>query len=251
MRSSYDSIYLSPHLDDAILSCGCQISRLISAGRSILIVSAMAGVPHEERLSEFAKSLHRRWQTPTDAVHVRRAEDVLACKQLGADYLHWDLIDCIYRIDPLSEKSMYDSEESLFGNLHQGDESTIGKLEQLISMLPAWQNLVIPLSVGNHVDHQLCRKAAEQLFSPHTLLYYEEYPYSESSDIDASLVPVELNWSSEIISVTQEEILSKINAIASYKSQLSTFFRDYEDMVEKITGHIQVVGGERIWYPTQ
>jgi LmbE family N-acetylglucosaminyl deacetylase len=211
----------------------------------------MAGVPSEKRLSEFAKSLHSRWQTPTDAILVRRAEDILACNHLGADYLHWDLLDCIYRIDSQSEDSMYDSEESLFGSIHQGDKTTLSKLVQLIHKLPAWQNLVIPLSVGNHVDHQLCRKAAEQLFCPSSLLYYEEYPYIESSDVLTTLVPAKLRWVSKIISLTPEEIHSKIDAIASYKSQLSTFFDDYEDMVDKITDNIHSAGGERLWHPTQ
>jgi hypothetical protein len=39
---------------------------------------------------------------------------------------------------------------------------------------PDWQ-LVCPLTLGNHVDHQLVRQAAERIGRP--LCYYADLPY--------------------------------------------------------------------------
>ena len=128
MLSHYDFIYLSPHLDDAVLSCGGQIYQHTKMDRSILIVSITAGDPPTSSLSNFARSLHQRWQTPSEAVAIRRAEDQLACVRLGADYLHWNLLDCIYRQNPHTGQPLYSSEEALFGTLHPVEATLVKQL---------------------------------------------------------------------------------------------------------------------------
>jgi LmbE family N-acetylglucosaminyl deacetylase len=83
------AVYLSPHLDDAALSCGGQIAQQTAAGLPVLIVTLMAGDPPARPLSPFAQQLHTRWQlhdAPT-AVAARRAEDTAACRHLAAEYV--------------------------------------------------------------------------------------------------------------------------------------------------------------------
>src|SRR5689334_12434287 len=77
-------VYLSPHLDDAALSCGGMIHQQTQAGERVVVVTLCAGGPPAGALSDFAQSLHTRWQTPVEAVAVRRAEDLAALKVLGA-----------------------------------------------------------------------------------------------------------------------------------------------------------------------
>ena len=62
MKSQYDLIYLSPHLDDAALSCGGQIARFRGEGRSVLIVTVTAGDPPTGAESRYIQELHSRWQ---------------------------------------------------------------------------------------------------------------------------------------------------------------------------------------------
>jgi LmbE family N-acetylglucosaminyl deacetylase len=247
MLSFYDAIYLSPHLDDAILSCGGQIHLRVDAGQSVLIATVTAGNPPRAGLSTFAQGLHRRWQTLADVVSVRRLEDKEACGYVGADMLHWPLLDCIYRQDPQTGKSLYPSEESLFGPILPGDELTISRVSQLLNKLPDWGQIVVPLAVGNHVDHQICRQAAEDVFGAATITYYEEYPYAQAANVSDFPQPSKLAWKSTVIQLTEEAQATKLEAIACYRSQLSTFFSNRDDMNEQVQAYHRRVGGERLW----
>lgn len=248
MLSHYDSIYLSPHLDDVILSCAGQINQLITSGQRILIVTVTAGDPPESDLSDFAAGLHQRWQRVSGAVAARRLEDELACNRLGADFLHWHFLDCIYRQNPRTGKPLYPSEEALFGPLHSGEATLVELLAQRISELPHWDQIVAPLTVGNHVDHQLTRCAVEHYLDSICPLYYEEYPYVQNGDILKWLSPPNQDWQPRIIPLSEDDIKAKIEAISCYRSQLGTFFKEQDDLIRQVTGYVSDIGGERLWY---
>ncbi|MCA9933816.1 MAG: PIG-L family deacetylase, partial [Anaerolineales bacterium] len=150
----YDAIYLSPHLDDVALSCGGQVYDLTAAGQSVLIVTIAAGDPPESPLSDFALALHSRWQLAADAVARRREEDAAACQVLGADCLHWDIPDCIYRLHPQTGAPLYTSNEALFGKVNEAETAVAAQLADRMCTLPPHDRVIAPLTVGNHVDHQ-------------------------------------------------------------------------------------------------
>src|SRR5262245_42598457 len=83
----YDHIYLSPHLDDAVLSCGGSIARHSAAGARVLVVTiCTAAPPPEGPFSDFAKETHNLWGLTADqGMHARLHEDSLAMEHLGAD----------------------------------------------------------------------------------------------------------------------------------------------------------------------
>ncbi len=247
MKSFYDAIYLSPHLDDAVLSCGGQIYQLTQTGHAALIVSIMAGDTPTADLSEFAQSLHDRWEVAQDAVAVRREEDATASDLLGADYLHLDLLDCIYRSDPDSGEALYATEEALFGDLHPAELTLAQTLARTLANLPASGRVLAPLTAGHHVDHQLTRLAAELWLEPDKLLYYEEFPYVLAREAMPVDIAGEDTWRSQIIELSDEALAMRIEATACYRSQLSTFFRDRHDLVHTVSNFVQNAGGERIW----
>jgi LmbE family N-acetylglucosaminyl deacetylase len=248
MNSYYDSIYLSPHLDDAILSCGGQIYQQIQSGKGVLVVTSMAGYPPNGDLSSFAMSLQERWELAEDAVATRRQEDAAASQVLGVDILHWDIPDCIYRLDPASGEALYASEEALFGQIHVADYDLIDDLVRYMTNLPMHQRILIPMAVGHHVDHQLVRLAAERWSDKAGFAYYEEYPYvRELASIEAMLTP-EGKWQPEVIPISKQALSAKIRAASCYRSQISSFFNDFEDLAVQITLYSQKVGGERLWY---
>ena len=60
MTDFYPHVYLSPHLDDAVLSCGGLIHRQVVAGQRPLVVTIFAGTPPVDvELSDFARFLPR------------------------------------------------------------------------------------------------------------------------------------------------------------------------------------------------
>jgi LmbE family N-acetylglucosaminyl deacetylase len=247
MNSFYDAIYLSPHLDDAVLSCGGQIYQHTQAGETTLIVSIMAGDAPTADLSEFAQSLHDRWEVALDAVAVRREEDAAASDLLGADYLHLDLLDCIYRRDPDSGEALYATEEALFGDLHPAELALAQTLARTLANLPASGRVLAPLTAGHHVDHQLTRLAAEIWLRPERVLYYEEFPYVLAREAMPAGMTREDRWRSQTIELSDEALAMRIEATACYRSQLSTFFRNRDDLVRTVSGFVQNAGGERIW----
>jgi LmbE family N-acetylglucosaminyl deacetylase len=247
MSTYYDAIYLSPHLDDVALSCGGQIYQRTAAGERVLIVSITAGDPPHDAVSSYAQSLHDRWALVSDAVAARRAEDIAACRILGADWLHWDLPDCIYRFHPETGAPFYVSDPDIFGAVHAAEQPIVAQLRDQIAALPAHGLLVAPLTIGNHVDHTLTRLAAEATADP-TLWYYEDYPYAQQAEARRrGLPPVEAGWTATTIALSEAALTAKIAAIGAFKSQLSTFFHDDADLARQVRTFTEWVGGEQLW----
>ena len=244
----YDRIYLSPHLDDAVLSCGGQIYQETEAGRSVLIVSITAGEPQTDVRSGFAQAQHHNWGvSEEEVIAVRRAEDIAACHLLGAEYLHWPWPDCIYRLDPASRRPLYRSDEDIFGEIAPAERPLINQLAAKMDTLPPAGEIIIPLTVGNHVDHQLTRAAAERHFDSR-LLYYEDYPYVQRHpELLAPLVPITNGWHAELIPLTEAALTARTAASRQYRSQISQLFDNEEKMASLIRQQVTGAGGERIW----
>lgn len=241
----YEWIYLSPHLDDVALSCGGQIYAATQRGERVLIVTITAGDP-VAAVSDYAASLHTRWEV-VDATEARRQEDIAACEILGAEPLHWRIPDCIYRVDEAG-KPFYLSDPDIFGEIAPAEMVLVDQLAAQMRALPEARQIVAPLAVGHHVDHQLTRLAAEQAFGALALLYYEDYPYSQQPGKLASIVEQEDTcWQAEVVAVDEEALQVKYAAIAAFRSQLSTFFRDRADLEAQVGGYIAQIGGERRW----
>ena len=242
----YDALYLSPHLDDAALSCGGQIAQATRRGDRVLIVTVMAGDPPVDAANDYIASLHARWELGRDAAAQRRAEDLAACVLLGADALHLDAPDCIYRLDPATGAPLYVSDADIFGDIHHAEMSLVAHIAGLLRGLPAAAEAYAPLTVGHHVDHLLVRAAAEQVWGG-ALRYYEDYPYAQQpGKLDAVLGDA-AGWRSTIIPLDAADLEAKCAAINAFRSQLSTFFAGRADLDAQVKGYAASVGGERVW----
>jgi len=246
VQSYYDLTILSPHLDDGVLSCGGQAFMAAAAGKSVLIATVMAADPPPMTMSAYAQSLHDRWQLNSETAAHRREEDVHACRILGADYWHWPFPDCIYRTDSLTDEAFYQSDDDIFGPLHEGDMDLVTEIRGYLQKLPPFGKLLVPLTTGNHVDHQLVRLAVENAVEKGRLDYYEEYPYVMTPGALDKVLSGS-SYLSRTIQLSPAAVTRKIEAIAAYDSQLSTFFEGLEDLDRQVRGYIKAVGGERIW----
>ena len=244
----YDQIYLSPHFDDAVLSCGGQIYQATAAGRSVLIVTITAGEPETTILSDFARDQHRSWGlSEREVIAARRVEDMEACRLLGADYAHWPWPDCIYRLDPLTGEPLYRSDGDIFGEIASVERPLIEAVAARMEALPPAGQVIIPLTVGHHVDHQLARAAAERHFAA-GLAYYEDYPYIQwHPEMLPPLVSPERGWQAEVIPLSEAALVARIEAGRKYRSQTGRLFEDEERMAEMIRRQVADTGGERLW----
>lgn len=244
----YAAIYLAPHLDDVALSCGGQVYDRIAAGERILIVTVMAGSPPHATSSAYIASLHERWELAGDAAAERRAEDIAACAILGAEYLHLDVPDCIYRLDPQHGTPLYNSDDDIFGDIHSAEQALQAQIANRFRALPAAAGVIAPFTVGHHVDHLLVRAAAEEVWPRRQLTYYEDYPYAENRGYLHRVLGDDLrSWRPDVFDVSEEGLQAKFDAIWAFRSQLSTFFGSREEMEARIARYCAEVGGERLW----
>ena len=227
---SYHHYYLAPHLDDAVLSCGGLIHRQAQMGESVLVVTVFAGTPRHTGLSAFASLLHNTWDLGPDPVAVRRAEDIRAVSTLGADYLHLDHQDCIYRRAPTGGDWFYPARDDILGGIHPGDVHLVEDLlQELRGILPprGRATLCAPLGVGRHVDHRIVHRCALLLLlEGHDVRFFEDYPYSlREGKLDAALrEPPGGDWSPCLEALSPEDLTAKIRAINKYDSQLGILF---------------------------
>src|SRR5947209_2847973 len=157
-NSAITQIYLSPHPDDAVFSCGGMIHRQVETGSRVVVVTFCTGDPPSGPLSDFAQSLHERWSpqsatpaTDTDIVATRRREDLTALDALGAQAVHLDVPDCIYRLNPASGWPLYASQASIFSSLHPSEMALVRRVAtKLSTMLHGFgrHHLYVPLGVG-------------------------------------------------------------------------------------------------------
>ena len=247
----YPHVYLSPHLDDAALSCGGAIARATAAGERVLVVDLCTGAPGPNtRFSALAHDIHtNEWRLdPRDAMAARLREDEQALQRLGADAFRANLLDAIYRM-PAS----YNTREALFGTPARSD-TLLPALRDLIAALRArlpHATIYAPLGVGGHVDHQVTYIAA--LTAGGRLAYYEDYPYvQQPGALTARLQALGQEFASDTIDISAS-LGQKIAAIAAYTSQLDVLFGGPTAMAQAVTAYAASVPpggagyGERVW----
>ncbi|WP_244173313.1 PIG-L deacetylase family protein [Caballeronia temeraria] len=131
-------LVISPHLDDAVFSCGVAIA----GAPDSIVCTVLAGVPHNALVTDWDAQCGLT--DAHQAMHARRAEDAAALDVLGARPIHLGFLDSQYAGDsPASH-----------------DEIVAALLD--VIRATACRALVIPLGLF-HSDHDLvhraCRKA--------------------------------------------------------------------------------------------
>ncbi len=232
-------IYLSPHLDDAVLSAGGLIHDQTQSGIPVEIWTFMCGYPPEGEFSPIAQMLHDQWgfSSAEEAVRERRVEDKNAAAILSAMTVHFDFLDCIYRRGSSGEW-LY---SEVFVPPQQEDADLPAQIAETISArLNPDDVLVCQLSVGSHVDHVLVRQAAELLGRP--LRYDIDVPYIFYKPQE--LEPKSAGMKESVHSVTESGLKSWQEAVLAYKSQIPTLGAVF-DTPEKVHESIQTYWFER------
>lgn len=257
VTTTHRHIFLSPHFDDAVYSCGGTLAVQVSCGLSPLVITVFGGVPPAGlQLSSLATQIGRQMGI-LDAhalVETRRKEDASAMNYLRADYLWLNYLDAIYRGTP----PYYTQQSELIGgNVHAADvdidKQLVQDLLQLQQRLPdaVWY---VPLAVGRHVDHQIVASAGDRLIQRGAnVKLYEDIPYvlkekalQERMDgLGGTLEPAYVEMS--------EMLPLRLEAANMYASQLVTNFGDKGSMHRAMENYArgirarETVALERYW----
>ena len=238
-------VYLSPHFDDVALSCAGLVWEQTHTHEQVSIWTICAGEPPRGDFSPFAMELHARWQVGQNAPAQRRIEDSRSCQRLGASNRYFSIPDCIYRRHPQTNETMYASEDALNGPLQPGETQVIQALQEDISRsLQPDAVLVCPLGLGDHVDHQLTRQAAERL-NRH-IWYYADYPYVLRCKAQLDQMEQE-GWLNQIFPISDDGLAAWMDSISAHASQISTFWASDLDMRQAIMDYLHLSGGIRLW----
>ena len=167
------ALFLSPHLDDAVFSCGGLAAYLSDAGWRTVMVTAFTRSVVPAAGFALACQLDKGLPPDVDYMALRRDEDRVAASVIGIQDLRWlDLLEAPHR--------GYHSAPALFGGVHEGD-AVADELAPLFGALAAElePDLVLaPQGLGNHVDHQHVVAAALQAFATDSLAFYRDTPYA-------------------------------------------------------------------------
>jgi LmbE family N-acetylglucosaminyl deacetylase len=135
------TLVISPHLDDAVLSIGGSIAAWVAAGTHVVVASVYTSGPP---LTE----LPPRMRPFADYV-TRRAEDGAACTVLGAETRYLDQTERAFRRPFLAGLGIFHTPPDRDGFAMLSHIT--GALDGLRGLDPT--RIVVPLGVGNHVDH--------------------------------------------------------------------------------------------------
>jgi LmbE family N-acetylglucosaminyl deacetylase len=254
----YRHIFLSPHLDDVVYSCGGTLAVQVNTGMRPLVITVFAGIPSTGyQPSPFALQIQKEMgfrDNPTVVMEARRKEDATALDFLNCDYLWLDYLDAMYRGSP----GYYANRQQLIGGEVNGADLVIERqlAQDLLALEERLPDVVwyAPLGVGRHVDHQIVASAADRLVQRNANInFYEDFPYVlQQGALEARLQ--EMGGALEPAYVEMSEMLPlREQASVMYSSQIESNFGSVENMRRNIYNYthgirpVQTVCLERYW----
>ncbi|MCO6452810.1 MAG: PIG-L family deacetylase [Caldilineales bacterium] len=245
-------LILSPHSDDAVLSCGGAITEWRQQGEPTTVVTLFDGVA-DPPYSAFINQMLEQWGNPPDIRRLRRAEDAAALAKLGAGDCSLGLLEAGYRQDG-REQWLYQSLSEILDQVHAHDWRLSAQIVRQIESqfdLAEW-TIVAPLAIGGHVDHQLAFDAAVSLIGADCeVMFYEDYPYAATQSSYARRMDEIEGKEPLVIELASTALFIKIEALSYYRSQILNLFVDYANMVSDVIEFARYTGNgryaERFW----
>lgn len=224
-------VILSPHLDDAALSCGGLLEFLREREAAGLVITVCSGNPPA---SNGMKEHHQGRQRKGYAnPRLRRREDITAMHAVDADFVHLSFPDSIYRRSPLTGQFIYRDAKEPWVAPRVEDQPHIEELYLVLRRLCLNLGrilLVSPMGIGRHVDHTIVAQVALRLAERGlTLLFYEDFPYIVDPALTGAADSPDLALARFGLVPTQRcvlpiDVASKASLIQHYASQVPDLF---------------------------
>jgi LmbE family N-acetylglucosaminyl deacetylase len=219
-------VFISPHFDDAVLSCGQFILDLKKMGKKVSVITVFTKAS-VKTVSPQAKSFLAKcgYENANKLFKDREKEDLLNAKYLGINVKYLSFTDAAWRRDA-NGKPLYHSEKSQFsGKVSKKDKVLIEKvsanIESLINKQKGKYLILAPLSVGGHADHVIIQKIICKLNYPK--LFWEDFPYNTNRKLFKRFI--DQNGEFNLIYKSNRlQAFKKDRAIRFYKSQTASLF---------------------------
>lgn len=243
-------LILSPHLDDAVLSCGDLISKYVKEGYLVDVLTIFSGSEDKENLSTAAKQFHSNCFLDHNAMLIRKEEDKKAHDFLGCNSLYLDKLECLYRRDNLGY--LYPDLNNIYHLEYNREKENIKCLSnELQDIAKNYDIVYAPLGLGKHADHLMVNEAMKLIDGNYELYFYEEVAYvcyyyrsNKFSDWGKGM-------KNKLIEISDDEYDKKISAILLYRSQLRILWENriqFESEMESFSKNYGNRRYMRVWY---
>lgn len=237
IRKGVPLIVLSPHLDDAALSCGALMMHAVQH-TSVTVVTLFTEGGEPPYTLSGRRYLHLMGARSAPAVYQRRRiEDQEALEASGVKCVHVGLTDALFRrnprprLDTCSLRARFLPElvhvyptyrlHVTAGHVAPADADTVRDVCDIVQRLVgSGPNILLaPLGIGGHVDHVLVRSVAECSVSP--VVYYGDVPYNNRHPVHRAFIRrnglVESRWDGSAE--------AKAKLVQAYGTQVQALFR--------------------------
>lgn len=220
----YDVIFFSPHLDDAVLSCGGLITKFVKEKKRILVVTIFNKVDKSHIVSDVMSNYVEKcgYSDPLELSKIRGFEDEKVMNRLGVAKKWMNFVEADYR-------SIYKNQEQMVSEENLNKEKVlVGKvqigIERLIeNNLIENGELYFPLGLGKHIDHLILRKVGEK-FKNIKVYFWEDYPYKMYTSNQSQLLRLRDKYCLNRVEEVQEFLEIKESLIRMYESQIKVIF---------------------------
>lgn len=231
-------VVLSPHIDDAVLSCTGLLSALDKVAPR-LVVTLYCGNPEPTNSRGEGGKGRQRKRRGHAAPSIRRREDLAVMRYLECAWVHLGFAEAIYRRSPTTGRLIYRHPRQKWTRPNVADTAHMEELFLVLRRLTANMGprlLVSPLGVGLHVDHRICALTALRLAGGQTrVLFYEDFPYVAGGGVggaadDPLRALARLGLEPIRRHVVPANANRQIKALSLYPSQIEPLFGDEEGM---------------------
>jgi LmbE family N-acetylglucosaminyl deacetylase len=247
-------VVVSPHCDDAVLSCGGRLATAVRRGYPIRVITICGGVPPgEARVSDW--DLRCGFADARQAALARLDEDREACRRLGAELIQLPWLDVLYAAHMTGPGyAASDLVVALSARLDGDRDSTRER-----DSAEVW----VPAGLSGHPDHVFARdaalRAARDLGVPARLYADAPFPGGRRErtrrDRDEALT----RWRSTLAGVlacqigtahehrlTRAEAADKMALIRCYASQMAAL-----GGLAPTLSHVDGEGVTEVWWDIQ
>ncbi len=166
----YDEIYISPHLDDAVYSCGGRIAQQRKRGVRVLVVT-LFGDGETQPVSKLADKF--------SDYESRRSEDRAATSRIDADCLWFNYPDFVFRRPSLGDAMRIAFPFMKLPPTALQSDILRDVLALCEARLAPGGRVIFPFSVGFHPDHRIVFDVGRAVHATgrFEVEFYEDIPY--------------------------------------------------------------------------
>jgi len=230
-------IFISPHFDDVVLSCGGMIASF--AGKeSVLVVTIFTGAG-EGKLSRYGKKYIQfcGFKNSRQYFKTRKKEEKKAATILKYETKWLGFPEALFRYKerPVFPRFFYNNKKKLLGKINK-DEEILPALEKKVKNIinsyhQKIKKVYFPLGVGGHVDHRLLNQIGQGVvrrsqLKKEKVYFYEDFPYLLTVNRKEMIDSFQKKKMKRVkIYLNKKSLKLKQQSILVYSSQIKPLFK--------------------------